>query len=122
MKSVSAVVPRALRQPSMFPLRVAKMNRSLLKPVPELKTTPVGFPGTLTIKPCLAPAPLYRVDRLTLLSATQNGEVGLNARPHGFCRDASVVRAMPGTLETRLVWANPVIGPALAGAVVSTKR
>src|SRR6266478_2921096 len=122
MKSVSAVVPRALRQPSMFPLSVAKINRSPLKPVPELKTTPVGFPGTFTIRPCLTPAPLYKVDRLAPLSDTQNGEVGANARPHGFCRDASVVWAMPGTFETRLVWENPVIGPAMAGTVVSTKR
>src|ERR1700722_11713707 len=44
-----------------------------------------------------SPVPLYRVDRLLLLSAIQNGRPGPTAIPQGFARLASMVVAVATT-------------------------
>ena len=79
-----------------------------------LNTVPVGVPvkgppggsvgaGMATVRPIFCPAPLYSVDTLAPLSATQIGLVALDDSPHGFTRSESVIAAMPGMFDTRLV-------------------
>src|SRR5947209_8726577 len=122
IKSVSAVVPRAPRQPSIMPSSVAKRKRSPLKapaaaPGP-LNTWPVGdrVPppafGKLTTSPCLTPEPLYSVAVPVLLSETQNGVVGPKEIPHGLTSWASVLAAIPEMSEERFDWTNWLMGPA----------
>src|SRR5436309_15315190 len=76
--------------PRIVPSSVAKMKRAApeadplvtTKPVPPLKTTPVGAPGTLTLTESSAPVlPLESVDESVPLSATHHGEVALATRP-----------------------------------------
>ncbi len=71
-----------------------------MKPGVVLKTVPVGPPATATMRPCLTPAALYRVDLLVALSDTHHGVVGPEVRPHAFRRSGSVSGANVGWLET----------------------
>src|SRR4051812_34235420 len=87
-------------QPAIWPSSVAKMKRApagsaaptrTWKSAAEpLNTTPVGGPGTVTVRPILAPVvPLYRVDLLVPLSETHHGDVGLATIPQPFTRSVS---------------------------------
>src|SRR5216684_8264636 len=105
----------------MVPSSVAKRNggdpdlplaATTNSPVP-LNTRPVGVPppvgfvgdGIVTTRGAATgkawPRPLYSVETPLPLSATQKGEVGLNARPQGLTRFGSVKRATPAISETR---------------------
>src|SRR5580658_5901334 len=69
-----------------------------------------------------SPAPLYRVDRLLLLSAIQKGRPGATAMPQGFDRLASmvvVVATTPTLLDTKAVSVKPVAGGGSAAMEVA---
>jgi hypothetical protein len=59
---------------------------------------------TISGPPCAAPEALESVDLFVTWSETQNGLVGLNDTPYGFCRFGSKFGANPGTSEVKLVW------------------
>src|SRR6266851_6720647 len=120
--AIMACVPLTVGlQPRMVPSSVAKRNggdpdlplaATTNSPVP-LNTRPVGVPppvgfvgdGIVTTRGAATgkawPRPLYSVETPLPLSATQKGEVGLNARPQGLTRFGSVNRATPAISETR---------------------
>src|SRR5258706_142308 len=101
-------------QPEMVPSSLANRNRAgpwaaalvTTKPVPGLKTMPVGAPGTVTVRDPFAPVfPLYRVESPLPLSATHQGEVLLAASPQGLTSAVSKTSAATAPSETRLCWA-----------------
>src|SRR3954470_10413877 len=104
-----ALVP--LLQPEIVPSSVSKMKRSPKKSEPPLKTTPVGeaggvppgCTGIVTTSGTIPPEPLYSVETPVPLSATHHGLLELRASPQGLTRFGSVVGAIPGTSDTRLV-------------------
>src|SRR5881628_2026120 len=81
------------------------------KPVPPLKTSPVGLPcappAPGTVKTCgiVPAATLYSVDLPVPLSAIHQGDVGLAANPQALTRLGSVWSAATKPSETRLCWA-----------------
>src|SRR5690349_18892942 len=83
-----------------------------LKTIPVgLEVVPAGLPaggGIVTTSPCLAPSPLYRVERPVWLSLTHQGLVGLAASPQGLTKSLSVPS------ETRLVCTKRVCFRAMA--------
>jgi len=82
------------------------------KSVVLLNTCPVGDPGpvplaaggTVTTSGMMFPTPPYRVETPVPLSETQNGPLGDAEMPQELTRFGSVLRARPGTSETRFVW------------------
>src|SRR5882762_6118047 len=101
----------------IVPSSLAKMNRAALgeptplfttKPVPPLKTSPVGLPcappapGTVKIAGIAPLATLYNVDLPVPLSAIHQGVVGPETRPQALTRLESVLAAGTKPSETRL--------------------
>src|SRR3978361_1056608 len=95
-------------QPSMVPASVAKMKRDATmvvptltgKPVPPLKTVPVGPPGTATVRAALVPRPSYSVEVLVPWFEPHHGVVGPALMPQPLTRLGSVVTAWPGRSAT----------------------
>src|SRR5262249_34993634 len=89
-----------------------------LKTIPlGLEVVPAGLPaggGIVTTSDCLAPAPLYRVERPEWLSLIHHGLFGLAARPQGLARSLSVRDAVTAPSETRLVCTKRVCRSAKA--------
>ncbi len=107
-----------------MPFKVANRNEAgdvtpfseMSKPMPELKTVPVGVPSvpgddggidTTSEKGC--PNPLRTLDTPPALSENQKGPVGLSASPQGLASAGLVSLASPGTSETRLTCAKPAV-------------
>jgi len=71
---------------------VARRNRAGADTVPSLTTNPdpsewtmpVGEPGTMTRKFCGTPSASYTFERSISFTATHQGPVELDARPHPF--------------------------------------
>src|ERR1700746_2392785 len=108
---------------ALFPLALTTKSLGLLA-ARKLNTVPVGPGESLTVRAtllifCLPLAPWYSVAVLVLLFVTHSGVVGPSEIPHGFETSGSVSLAIPGTSETRLVWANalrPPLAPPAADA------
>src|SRR5450755_1396628 len=112
VKRVSAVVPRALRQPAIVPFSDANTKRSPLKDAVPLNTCPVTGSepvGIATTSPCLTPSELYSVAWPEPLSETQNGLVAENEMPQGLTRSGSVAWL------ASVVWPKGPTGPARPG-------
>src|SRR3954453_4980257 len=115
---MACVILTAGAQPEIVPSSEANKNwlgadtplAVTTKPAPLLNTVPVGVPrpspvnaGTLTTSGTTWASPSSRSETPVPLSANQKGPVGLNDRPHGLTKLASVTRARPGTSEARLM-------------------
>ncbi len=87
--------------PSIVPASVAKMKRDATglpatvtgKPVPPLKTVPVGPPGTLTTSACGVPSPVYSVDVFVPWFETHHGVAGPALMPQPLTRCGSFLTA-----------------------------
>src|SRR5262245_35967184 len=103
----------------IVPSSLAKINRAgageptpllTTKPVPPLKTSPVGLPcappapGTVKSATITPVATLYNVDLPVPLSEVHQGVVGPASRPQALTRLASVWSAGTNPSETRLCW------------------
>src|SRR5205823_10026947 len=109
--TIASVAATAGFQPEIVPSSLAKMKRAgpeakplvTAKLVVPLNTTPVGAPGTVTVRPSLAPVlPLYSVATAVPLSDTHHGEVPLETRPQAFTRSGSTRSAGTAPSDTRL--------------------
>src|SRR5205807_9348612 len=89
------------------------------KPRPPLKTTPVGPPGTSTVKACFRPSPAYRVLELRASLATHHGPRAPAARPHGFTSCASA-RSETSRCRTNRSGRALLAEPAAASAATTT--
>ena len=95
-------------QPSIVPACVAKMKRDATglppditgKPVPPLKTVPVGPPGTPTTSACGVPSPVYSVEVFVPLFETHHGVAGPAEMPQPLIRCGSGLTVPPPVSET----------------------
>jgi hypothetical protein len=111
-----AEFPTTAFHPAICPESVAKRKVAAPEWTPSLiwndmvglKILPVGPDGVETtsgkLGSCGTPLSLYNVAWSNRWSDIQNGLELENAIPHGFSKFKSVLNAIPGTLEVRLVW------------------
>ena len=112
----TAITTGVPRNPEIVPSSLAKMKRAgpvpaplfTTKPVPPLKTTPVGAlcwpiaPGTVTISGMVPPPTLYTVERPFPLSEIHHGDIGLETSPQALTRLVSTRSAGTDPSDTRL--------------------
>src|SRR5690242_19368687 len=95
--------------PRIVPSSVEKMKTAAAdavpfvtsKPVPMFATAPVGAFFTSTVRGTLLPFARYSVETFVPLSATHQGDVGVDVSPHALTRFMSWSAATSAWSETR---------------------